>query len=207
MNFKNTSHRTITIISAALFIIGCSTGKKETEPSVSVVPSGPPRHWDIGDQTLKHKLPEDVSDGYLQFARTATMSYGMTLAHDRISARSHAKADMLIYIHSGTARFRVDDMDLTGSMGDLIFVPRGSVYSVESLSNRQLQLVTMYSPALDSADVIFHEAAERVKTMVPRLTPNQSLLDTFITLKPKKDDSYFEKMQGSIPVEEVDKGK
>lgn len=192
------------ILTVVLF--GCSGEKPEPQSSAPRIPSGPPRHWDIGDQTLKHQLPEDISDGYLQFARTSSMSYGMTLAHERISARSHEKADMLIYIHSGTARFHVDDKDLTASMGDLIFVPRGSVYSAESLSKRQLQFVTMYAPPLDSADVVYHEAAERVKSMAPRALP-RNMLDTTVTLKPPDDESLFENMSGSEPIEDDAEGK
>ncbi len=199
--------RSLMIVCLGMLILSCSSGEKEPAAALPRIPSGPPRHWDIGDQTIKHRLPDDVSDGYLQFAKTSSMSYGMTLAHDRISARSHSKADMVVYIHSGTARFHVDEQDITVSMGDLIFIPRGSVYSTESLSNRQLQLVTMYAPPLDSSDVIFHEAAERVKTMVPRLPADQSRLDTTITLRPKNDESLFESMEGSIPVDDGDTGK
>lgn len=190
-----------------MLTLGCSSSDKEAKAPTSRIPSGPPRHWDIGDQTLKHRLPEDVSDGYLQFARTANMSYGIMLSHERISARSHTNADMLIYIHSGTARFHIDDKDLTSSMGDLIFIPRGSIYSAESLSNRELQLFTVYTPPLDSADVVFHEAAERVMTKIPSLPANSSLLDTVVRLKGEDAESFFEQMQGSEPVEDEDAGK
>jgi len=203
MTLRNELFRSLVATVAFMTLAGCSSSEKE--PAVTTgsrAISGPPRHWDIGDQTLKHKLPDDISDGYLQFARTSDMSYGIMLAHDRISARSHANADMLLYIHAGTARFHIDDKDVTSSMGDLIFIPRGTVYSVESLSNRQLQFVTVYTPPLDSMDVIFHEAAERVKTMVPRLPLNSALLDTVIKLKPADAEKMFEQMSDDQPLDD-----
>ncbi len=206
MNLRHIFHQTIAITGVMLALSGCSSSSKETQSTESRTFFGNPRHWDIGDQTLRHQLPDDISDGYLQFGRTSSMSYGIMLAHDRISARSHAKADMLIYIHAGTARFHIDDKDMTNSMGDMIYIPRGSIYSVESLSNRELQLVTVYSPALDSADVIFHEAAERVKTMIPTL-PNSAKLDTVLRLKPEDIEKKFEQMEDELPVEDAIKGK
>lgn len=189
------------IMLLAAVVAGCA--RQDVPASASVALSGPPRHWDVGDQALRHKLPPDVSDGYLQFAKSPHMSYGLTLAHERISARSHQRSDMLIYLHDGVGRFHVGDKDFTAATGDILFVPRRTIYSVESVTKRQLQLLTIYAPTLDPDDVTYHEAAERV---VPPPTEGKMrplVIDTVLSGKDDKDnEEQFLKMDDYKEIKE-----
>jgi mannose-6-phosphate isomerase-like protein (cupin superfamily) len=189
-------------VSSAVLILGsCATEKPEPVVQTESRPSGPPRHWDIGDQVNRHQLPEDISDGYLQFGRSGAMSYGLTLAHERISARSHSRSDMLIYVHGGVGRFHIDDKEFTGATGDLVFIPKGAVYSIDSMSKRQLELMTLYAPPLDTADVVYHEAAERVQPP-PGLNRNIIPIDTIREVDSLEQEKMFEQMEGSTIIED-----
>jgi len=147
----------LTALTAAL-VIGCA-GKEEAIQSVRISP-GPPKHWDVGDWTLKRPLSEDMDDGFLEFSRSPDFSFGLWLAHNRLSARSHARSDMLVYLHSGIARFNVGEMGFTVSTGDALYIPRGAIYTAVSMSDRPLQLFTIYSPPFDLDDIEYHERAE-----------------------------------------------
>ena len=155
----------IILLSAAILIAGCAT-KEPAQKPVSISP-GPPRHWDVGDQTLKYELPKDVADGYLEFAKAPGFSYGVTLAHERISARRHDRHDMLIYIHSGIGRFHVGEKSFFGSTGDLLFIPRGTVYAIYGQGTQQLELMTVYHPPFDGDDIIYEERAEKERAGNP----------------------------------------
>ncbi len=176
-----------------LSAMGCA--KKETaDASVTNAPQKV-QHWDVGDQIIKHTLPPDIADGYLEFAKASGFGFGVTLAHSRISKRSHERSDLLIYVHTGTGRFQVGEKELTVSTGDLLFVPRGTAYSAESLSRRQLELVTVYSPPLDKDDVKFLEPAEKVADLPkPATLPVKVTMGDTTGMK-AKSDSEFLKMQ------------
>lgn len=142
-------------------LIGCR-GKEKSQESVAPVNAGTPQHWDVGDRIRRNPLPKDMSDGFLQFGTSPHSSYGVTLAHQRISSRNHTASDLIFYVHSGTARFQVGNRSFTAAPGDLIYIPRGYVYSAESLSKQPLELLTIYTPPLSPEDVVYHEPAERV---------------------------------------------
>jgi len=143
----------------SLIITGCETKPK---PAVETGPKPAPRHWDIGDALVNHPLPPEVSDGYLEFAKSSSMGFGVTMAHDRISQRRHMQSDLLLYVHSGVARVTVGDKAFTAASGDIVFIPRGVIYYADALSKRQLELLTLYAPPLDPNDVEYLEPAERV---------------------------------------------
>jgi len=147
-----------------LLIIGCTKVRTPETASMAVSP-GAPRHWDVGDRVRSNALPQDVADGYLEFARSPGSSYGVTLAHERLSARNHERSDLLFYIHSGVARFQVGEKSFTATNGDMVYIPRGAVYSAEAMSKQKLELLTIYTPPLDPADIVYHEAAERIIPM------------------------------------------
>jgi mannose-6-phosphate isomerase-like protein (cupin superfamily) len=175
------------LLLASVAIIGC--GKKSESPPEIPFAAAAPRQWDIGDQILKHKLPDDIADGYLEFLRSSGFSYGVTLAHERISLRSHEKSDMLIYVHGGVARFHIADKDLTASMGDVVYVPRGAAYSAQSLSRRELELLTLYAPPLDKDDVKFLEPAVRASTdSLNTRKPLRATLGGSDSLRPPDDE-------------------
>ncbi|MBM3328127.1 MAG: cupin domain-containing protein [Calditrichaeota bacterium] len=141
-------------------VSACQDGKKAESPPPRVSP-GPPRHWDIGDRILRTPLPQDVSDGYLEFGRSPASSYGVMLAHERISARSHERSDMVFYVHGGVARIHVGPESFTASTGDAVYIPRGAIYSAESLSRRSIELFAIFTPPLDAADIVYVEASDR----------------------------------------------
>jgi len=139
-----------------VFIAGCSEKKEEIPQPVRISP-GPPMHYDVGDESLKNKLPEDMADGYLQFNKAPGLSYGLMMAHEKISPRYHERSDMLVYIHTGIARFYVADTSYYISMGDAVYIPRGAVYSVVNRHILPLEFFTVYSPPLDPNDVVYQE--------------------------------------------------
>jgi mannose-6-phosphate isomerase-like protein (cupin superfamily) len=150
--------KNMTILALILiFLIGC-TEKKEPVVELLKISPGPPQHYDVGDQILKKKLPEDVADGFLAFNKAPGFSYGLMMAHKEISQRSHDRSDMLMYIHSGRARFHVGDQSYYVGPGDVVYVPRGAVYSATSAQeNSPLQYFTVFSPIFDSDDIIYHD--------------------------------------------------
>ncbi len=151
---KNTIILTLII----LFFTGCTVKNEPVEKHVKISP-GDPQHYDVGDQVLRKKLPDDVADGFLAFNKAPGFSYGILMAHENISQRSHDRSDMLMYIHSGRARFHVGDKSYFIGTGDVVYVPRGAIYSAANTQeNMQLQFFTVYSPEFDPDDVIYHEA-------------------------------------------------
>jgi len=141
-------------------LLGCGEKPKEVAAPASNIAA---RHWDIGDALVNHPLPPEVSDGYLEFAKSASMGFGITMAHDRISQRRHSKSDMLIYVHSGVARITVGEKAFTAASGDIVYIPRGAIYYADGLSKRQIELLTLYAPPLDPNDVEYLEPAERAQ--------------------------------------------
>lgn len=144
---------------------GCSQKEEvPVEKKVRISP-GPPKHLDVGDQILKHKLPPDVEDGFLQMGEAPDFSYGVMVAHEKISKRNHERSDMLIYVHSGQARIHVADKSYHISMGDVVYIPRGAIYSVISNTDQYpLELLTFYSPPLNPEDIVYHEAGDKAET-------------------------------------------
>ncbi|MFH0765253.1 MAG: cupin domain-containing protein [Calditrichota bacterium] len=106
---------------------------------------------------IKHPLPGDMDDSYLEFQKAPNMSFGVTMAHGKISARCHERHDLLIYVHNGSARFHVGEKDFWISNGDVLFIPRGAVYSAESRDSRSLELLTVYTPPFDGLDIVYRE--------------------------------------------------
>ena len=150
--------KSMTILALILLLMsGCSEKKESVTEFVSVSP-GPPQHYDVGDQILKKKLPEDVADGLFAFNKAPGFSYGLMMAHEKISQRSHDRSDMLMYIHGGRARFHVGDQSYFVGPGDVVYVPRGAIYSATGTQeNRPLQFFTVFSPIFDQDDIIYHD--------------------------------------------------
>lgn len=133
----------------------CTAEKKAPVSSVS---PGEPKFWDVGSQLHKHPLPKDVDDAYLEFKCAPTMSFGTILAHQKISPRHHESHDLVIYVHNGAARMHIGDKDYFVSIGDMVYIPRGAVYSAESVrEGDQLQLLVVYSPSFDGNDVVYQK--------------------------------------------------
>ena len=150
---KNMTNLTLLL----LLLIGCSEKKEPVTEFVKVSP-GPPQYYDVGDQSLRKNLPEDVADGFLAFNKAPGFSYGLMKAHEKISQRSHDRSDMLMYIRSGRARFHVGDQSYFVGPGDVVYVPRGAIYSVSrTQQNMPLQFFTVFSPVFDTDDIIYHE--------------------------------------------------
>ena len=153
----------ITTIYALLlfFIAGCSEISEPAAELVKVSP-GPPMHYDVGDQILKKKLPKDVADGFLAFSKAPGFSYGVIMAHEEISKRSHDRSDMLMYIHGGGARFHVGEKSFLVAAGDVVYVPRGAIYSAtQNRGQVPLQFFTVFSPPFDSDDIIYHDDKDK----------------------------------------------
>jgi len=162
---------------ALMSLLGCS---EKPESPAKGAPNPGPRHWDVGDATFSHPLPPEISDGYLEFSKSSAMSFGVTMAHERISERRHQNSDLLLYIHSGVARVRIGEKEFTVSTGDAIFIPKGAAYSADAVSRRELELFTIYAPPLEADDVEYLEAAERA----PVDTLNKRRLITKTSLAP-----------------------
>ncbi len=143
----------IFVVFLMLFTLGCSEEKAKNE-NPKVYP-GLPRKFDVGDQTLKNKLPADVSDGFLGFGKAPGFSYGLLMAHKTITPRYHERSDMLVYIHSGITRFQVGDENFWAAGGDIVYIPRGSTYAVTTKERYPLEFVTVYSPPFDPNDVVY----------------------------------------------------
>lgn len=143
-------------------MVGCQS-KKIPEPQAGLrISPGPPRHFDVGDQSLKHPLPADVADGYLQFGETPESSYGLLMAHKSISRRSHERSDLVIYIYDGFGWFHVGEKSFYCAVGDLVYVPRGAVYSAENQSEVQFEFLMFFSPPLNPDDVVYPAASDSV---------------------------------------------
>jgi len=149
MRFLTFSLLALTIMSS----ISCRRAEK-LPPSPAFSP-GPPRQWDIGSELAKHPLPGDMDDGYLEFQKAPNMSFGITTARGKISARCHERHDLLIYVHSGSARFHVGEKDFWTATGDVLFIPRGAVYSAESQDSRLLEFWSVFTPPFDGKDVVY----------------------------------------------------
>ncbi len=149
------------LICISLFLLsGCKEKPDNQPPPVRISP-GSPKHFDVGSKALRNKLPEDMADGYMGFAEAPGFSYGLIMAHDKISPRSHERSDLLVYVHSGFARFHVGEKDYHISMGDAVYIPRGAFYSVESSQDYPLQFFSIYSPPLDPNDIVYAEEKEK----------------------------------------------
>ncbi len=147
-----------------LIVSGCS--KPEQKPSSVPFSQGPPQRWDIGSVLLKHPLPEDVADAYLELGKSPQSSYGITMAHKSLSARSHDEHDMILYGHLGTSRFHIGEKSFTIGVGDMLFIPRGAVYSAQTDGIQQLQYLTLYTPSFDGQDVTYHDKKDDKKSSV-----------------------------------------
>ena len=144
-----------------LCMSGCSEKEIKPEPVQTLnVSPGAPAHYDIGDVTLRNKLPDDVLDGFLGLSKAPGFSYGVLMAHDKITARSHERSDMLVYIHSGITRFHVGEKSFWAAAGDVVYIPRGAVYSVTAKEQYPLEFLVVYSPPFNADDVEYHEKDE-----------------------------------------------
>ena len=159
-------------LTLAFVAIGCIERHEPPPPAVVASP-GPPRYWDVGSQLLKHPLPGDMSDGYLEFGKAPNCSYGATLVRDRLSARSHERSDMLLYVHRGSARFSIGEKDYSAATGDMLFVPRGAVYTATCQQGESLELITIYSPPLNQDDIEYHERSEQGREGVSKTGSSQ----------------------------------
>ncbi len=155
--------RFLTIFLTLFLIAGCKQVEDRPEPAPPRISPGPPHHWDIGDFLIKYKLPEDVDDFYVQLSEAPGYSFGVVRAHERLSSRSHDVHDLLIYIQNGNVRFHVADRDYIASMGDAVYVPRGAVYSAESMNNRPFDFFAVYHPNFIGDDIIYYEAPDKKK--------------------------------------------
>ena len=143
-----------------LLLSGCS---KQEEKHVSTVPfsPGPPRRWDIGDNLIKFQVPDDADDIYLQFLKAPDLSFGIMRVRDILSKRSHDEHDLVFYVHRGSARFHVADKDWIISTGDVVYIPRGAVYSAQNIyPGKTLDLFAVYQPIFDGVDLTYHETPE-----------------------------------------------
>lgn len=153
----------ITVL-CGFILIGCSKEKASSTPPQPRVSPGSPKHYDVGDQMLKRKLPEDMADGFLELNTAPGFSYGMLMAHENISSRSHERSDLLIYIHSGIARFHVAQESYFAAAGDVVYIPRGAIYSVTTREKKYpLEFLAFYSPPLNPDDIVYHDASEEKK--------------------------------------------
>lgn len=147
-----------------LFLIsltGCEKPELKTPASPPRISPGMPQRWDVGDYLIEHPLPDDADDFYLQFSKAPGYSFGMVRAHKVISARSHEEHDLLIYVFNGNARFHVGEKDYLTSTGDIIYVPRGAVYSAESINDQRLDFITVFHPIFDGDDIFYHSARDQ----------------------------------------------
>jgi mannose-6-phosphate isomerase-like protein (cupin superfamily) len=142
-------------------LVGCGRKTEEVPVQTASVSPGPPRHFDVGNIVLQNKLPEEMTDGYLEFGKAPEFSYGMTLVKGRLSARSHERSDMLMYVHAGQSNFNVGDKSFFAGTGDVVYVPRGAIYSAYNSDESQMELLTIYSPPLNRDDIAYHEHAEK----------------------------------------------
>ncbi len=163
----------VVIIITAVLLIGCAK-KKDTEPKIGTINPGVARHWDVGDEKLKHPLPPEMGDGFLEFAKAPGFNFGLTLASEKITPRSHEKHDMIIYIHWGSGRFHIGDKDFFASAGDVMYVPRGTVYSATRTGTIPLELITVFQPVFNGDDVIY-EDKEVSESVVPQTAPKKKL--------------------------------
>ena len=144
-------------------LIGCKKVEEKPKPVPVVVSQGPAQFWDVGDNLIKYPLPDDADDYFLQFFKAPAYSFGVASARKKITARSHDNHDLVLYVHRGTARFHVGDRDWIANTGDVIYVPRGAVYSAESSSDRSFNYFAVYHPPFDGEDITSQEPPEKVK--------------------------------------------
>lgn len=147
-----------------LLLSGCGKiEEKPVSPPVLFSP-GPPMRYDIGDNLIKFPLPDDADDIYLQFLKAPGLSFGIMRVRDKLTRRCHDEHDMVFYVHRGNARFHVADKDWITSTGDVVYVPRGAVYSAEIISpGKTFDLFVLYQPIFDGVDLTYHETQEEDK--------------------------------------------
>ena len=145
------------LLSILVMLPGCSRQDKKPTPVVQVVNPGPPQHWTMEDFLGEYSLLGDADDFYAQFRETPGCSFGMVRARERLSARSHREHDLVLYVHSGNARFNVGGRDYTAVTGDVVYIPRGLKYSAESSDGNPLDFFTVYYPPFKGEDIIYHE--------------------------------------------------
>ncbi|HHE46755.1 MAG TPA: cupin domain-containing protein [Bacteroidetes bacterium] len=140
--------------------IGCGQSAKKPPPRPPRISPGPAQHWDIGDFLIKYPLPDDVDDFYVQFTEAPGYSFGVVRAHKRLSSRYHESHDLLIYVQNGNVRFHVAERDFIAAIGDVIYVPRGAVYSAESLNDRPFDFFAVYHPVYDGDDIVYYRHSD-----------------------------------------------
>jgi len=147
-------------ISVLLLSGCCKQEEKPVSPPILFSP-GSPMRYDIGDNLIKFPMPDDVNDIYLQFLKAPGLSFGVMRIRDKLTRRSHDEHDMVFYVHNGSARFHVADEDWIASTGDVVYVPRGAVYSAETItSGKTFDLFVVYQPIFDGVDLTYHETQE-----------------------------------------------
>lgn len=160
------------ILASALLLYGCA--KEEPKQKIGSINPGVARHWDVGDEKLRHPLPPEMGDGFLEFSKAPGFNFGLTLAHDKISPRSHERHDMIMYVHWGSGRFHIGDKDFHASAGDVMYVPRGTVYSAARTGNLPLELLTVFQPPFNGDDVVY-EDSEDSESVIPKTAPQKKL--------------------------------
>ncbi len=156
-----TQLKIVWILPLILLLIGCCKQEPIQNPEEELkIIIGETEQWDLGSYLLKNPLPEDMLDAYLQMGSTTYSSYGVILAHNALSARSHDEHDLLLYGHSGTADFIVDEDTHTLTIGDMLFIPQGAIYSAKKTGAQPLQILAVFTPAFDGKDVIYYKAVD-----------------------------------------------
>lgn len=158
---RNVHAPILLLLIGLLVITGCCKQEpvQRADEEIPIV-IGETERWDLGSHLMKNKLPDDMFDAYLQLGNTTYSSYGVVMAHDAISARSHDDHDMVLYGHRGTADFTVDEQTVNLSVGDVLFIPQGAIYSAKSTGSQPLQFFAVFTPAFDGMDVTYYKSVD-----------------------------------------------
>jgi len=72
------------------------------------------------------------------------------------------KVDQFFRIEQGSARFTIDNVDITARNGDAVIVPAGSYHNVTNVGTEELKLYTIYSPSNHKDGTIHKTKADAI---------------------------------------------
>lgn len=146
----------VLLISLIVTLAGCG-GQPKTDqlPGNARTNPGQPEKWDVGSYMLKRPLPADVEDVFAVMSNSNETTFGVIAAKQKISPRYHEFHDLLLYGHRGSARFHVGEKSFAIGLGDILYIPRGTIYNAENEGSGEMHFFAIYSPTFKGDDVVY----------------------------------------------------
>ncbi|RJP78063.1 MAG: cupin domain-containing protein [Candidatus Zixiibacteriota bacterium] len=143
-------------LSALFLILILSAAAPAQEPPAPSAPADTAAFLgNVFEMLRQHPLPYDQEFSSLPLERTATQSVNLVQIRGRLAGHYHVAHDEIVYVIQGSGTLTAGDETRPLRPGDLAFLPRGTVHSVEVRSAQPLAALSIMSPPFDGADRVF----------------------------------------------------